>query len=231
MIKDYIDKTYIMNLDTRTDRWENIIKELKKIGISNYERFSSIKPNPADYPFEYINKLTLAGSDHHQFKVAALGSKLSHIEILKKARNIGYSQILMLEDDAEFRDDANEIFDTAMIEIEQNNINWDMLLLGFNHLNRPTKISDRLHKTNGSYTTHSYIIRKSIYDIVINNALLSGLELDRYYALEIHPIYQCYCIMPPLAWQMAGWSEVLQGPRTYEVLKVGGRKELIEGLI
>lgn len=39
-----IDKVFIINLEHRKDRRDQIIKELKRVGIENYEFFKAIKP-------------------------------------------------------------------------------------------------------------------------------------------------------------------------------------------
>ena len=39
-----IYKVYIINLEHRTDRKQQIISELSRVGITNYEFFKAIKP-------------------------------------------------------------------------------------------------------------------------------------------------------------------------------------------
>lgn len=77
----------IINLDSRPDRMEEILAELPKLGITEYERFSAIKGG-------------------------ALGCDKSHKECLK-----GEGTLLILEDDCVFDEGANEIFSRAVMQL------------------------------------------------------------------------------------------------------------------
>ena len=68
--KDYFDITYCINLDKRTDRWEQAQVEFKKIGIS-VRRVSAI--DGSLYP-EYAG-----------LKPGANGCRLSHLKVLNMA--------------------------------------------------------------------------------------------------------------------------------------------------
>jgi GR25 family glycosyltransferase involved in LPS biosynthesis len=67
-----IDKIYYINLDKRTDRLKEITEELKKMNLEAI-RFSAIS---------------------HQF--GAVGCSLSHLSILKHARENKFQNILIL---------------------------------------------------------------------------------------------------------------------------------------
>jgi len=216
MIQDVFKNIYIVNLDSRSDKWQAVKQELERIGITNYKRFSAIKPNLNDYPAEYYNRFTLAGADHEKYKIGSLGCKLSHIEIIKNARNNNLENILIFEDDVIFREDAQNIFDRAMNQMPND---WQMIYFSGHHRKPFKLIADNVAKIYATYTTHGYVIRNSLYDIIIEKALISGKELDVFYATEIHPFYNCYCIRPPILWQAAGFSDILQGYRNYKVLQ------------
>jgi len=79
-----INKTYVINLDSRKDRLQSIDKDLKKINLE-YERFSAcdgkkieIYSKDIDKYFDKNNKLT----------PGQIGCALSHIKIWEKAIKI-----------------------------------------------------------------------------------------------------------------------------------------------
>jgi glycosyl transferase family 25 len=217
MIDNFVDKTYIINLDERKDRWNAIQLQLQKIGLQNYERFPAYKPTLTDFPKTYYDRLTLAGVDHEKYKIAALGSKLSHTQIMRISLSKGYKKILILEDDAEFIDNFNELFENDINELEK--LKWDMFFLGANHKNKPISVSKHLLKLMGAYTTHAYIIKDIMMKKIINETLEMGNEFDVYYCDMIHSLGTSFCPKVPLAWQASGFSDVLGGIRSYNVLK------------
>ena len=221
MIKDYFKNIHIVNLDSRQDRWKEIIIEMKRVGIKRYKRFSAIKPNLAEIPKEYHDKLAVAGSDHEIYKIGAVGNKMSQNEIIKIARNSGFDNVVILEDDTVFRDNANHLIDLVMNQIKENNISWDMLYFCANPVFPSTfeMVNTNLARIRSAYTTSAYVVNSSVYDAIIDKVLTCGQENDVFYATQIHPHYNCYCIRPALAWQRAGWSDVLQGERDYKILK------------
>lgn len=217
MIENYIDKTYIINLDERTDRWNQIVAELLKVGIKNYERFSAIKPDRATIPKEAYRGMTLAGGNHDKYIAGTVGVRASHVEVMKEAQKTGYKQILILEDDVEFHSEANTIFDNAIRQAK--NIKWDMFFLGCNHKKPFDLINTNLARIKRAHAIHAYLVRDTLFDVIIKNVIPSGQEIDVYYYEQIHPNYVCLCTRPHIAWQRAGFSDLLQENRDYKVLR------------
>jgi glycosyl transferase, family 25 len=84
---------YIINLDSREDRVIEMASQLRRIGLSfEHERvirFAALRPSLADgFP-----------------SVGARGCFISHLEVLKAAKQAGWETILILEDDANFVND------------------------------------------------------------------------------------------------------------------------------
>lgn len=220
VLNNFVDKTYIINLDERKDRWETVQIELKKAGLFNYERFSAVKPLRKNLAEEEFNKMRLAGSDKEKYLIACCGVKRSHIEIMKIAKKNRYNKILILEDDVVFHKDTNIIFDKAIKQIEENKLDWDMLFLGAFHKTPFISLSENVCRITRSYAIHAYILKSTLYDFLIANAINSGKEIDVYYADLVIPKYNCLCVRPHIAWQRAGFSDILQGFRDYEVLRI-----------
>ena len=83
------DKIFIVNLPERIDRRKEISSELDWIGASNHakvEIFPAVKPTePGGFP-----------------SIGARGCFMSHLSILKRARDSGMQRILIMEDDLMF---------------------------------------------------------------------------------------------------------------------------------
>ena len=221
MIQDYLKHIYIVNLDQRKDRWEKLVVEMKRVGIKNYKRFSAFCPKLEDVPLEYYNKLAIAGADHTIYKIGAVGNKMSQNEIVKIAKKSSFNNVLVLEDDVEFTEHANQLIDTVMQQIKDHKINWDMLYFCANPVvpHKFEPVTENLAQIKAAYTTCAYVVNSSIYDVIIDKVLTCGQENDVFFATQIHPNYNCYCIRPSLAWQRAGFSDVLQGERDYTILR------------
>ena len=73
-INDILKNNYYINLEHRKDKNEINIKELKKIGINNPNRFNAIKKDNG-----------------------AIGCYMSHIEVLKKARENNWNYVTVLK--------------------------------------------------------------------------------------------------------------------------------------
>lgn len=217
----YFDRVFIINLDFRKDKWELVVPQLKSVGIDHYERFSAIRPEFKDICKEH--QKNLAARNHSDgtdetYVVGGMGCKLSHIEVIKLARERGYKKTLIFEDDIEFRQQSNRVLQAAIQQL-RSFPEWDMLYFTGNHGGRFKKVSPNLVKMHGSHSTVGYAISNSIYDYVIDNALKYAYHIDLFYKDKVHPKYNCYCIMPHLVWNTPGFSDIEQGYREYRVLK------------
>ena len=216
MIKDFVDHTFIVNLDERTDRWAQVQEELSKTDIPEYERFSAIKPSFDILVEEEYNNMRLAGRNKNLYRIAACGVKRSHIKIIQKAKKKLYKQILILEDDVVFDENANNIFQNAIVNLPEN---WSMFYLGGAHHKPYISISENLCQIQRTYAAHAYIVKENIYDIILEKSFNSGYEIDVFYANEIHPNFSCYCVRPHIAWQRAGFSNILNTNKNYTILR------------
>lgn len=90
------------------------------------------------------------------------GCKESHKKVIQHAKDNNLEYILVLEDDIVF--DVGRIQNMSPIHIPEN---FDMFYLGY-HINRGTRIGDKLLHIESSLTTHAYIIRNTVYDLFLN---------------------------------------------------------------
>jgi len=178
---------HIINLKHRRDRYEHIIEEVKKLPVHSYEVLEGIN---AISPKE--------------------GCLLAHQKCIEVAKSKQLPYILILEDDAVFTEDCQEVLLRAWEELQA--LEWDMLYLGAS-LQGPAYVSSpSLLKLTQAYTTHAYVINSSLYDTILN--LKFGSEIDVQYAglMQDYNVYMCD---PMIAYQAASHSDIEYGYRDY----------------
>ena len=196
-----IDKIMYINLDYRTDRKNEIENEFFKFDIKNYERFPAIK--------------NIRG---------ALGCTKSHLAIIKNAREKGYKNILILEDDFEFIVDKKLFYDQINKLFQ---INFDVCLLAYNTPNLYDSEFPFLYKIKDAQTTSGYIVNSHYYDTLIK---------QWEYAVEMFEktgnefLYTCdqswkilqgknnwYCFKIRIGKQRKSYSDIQQGISNYNI--------------
>ncbi|WP_208456547.1 glycosyltransferase family 25 protein [Burkholderia sp. BCC1644] len=110
------DRIYIINLRTRTDRRRQIVRELARAGFAHDDArirfFDAICPDvPDGFP-----------------GIGARGCYLSHLGVLREARDAGLANVLVLEDDAVF-EPALERCGAAMVDTLRLGA-WDFAYVG-----------------------------------------------------------------------------------------------------
>ena len=142
---DKIDKIYFINLDKRTDRRELIEEDLKKMNLAA-ERFVGI-------PFE----------------PGIVGCGKSHLAVMKKAKEQGLNNVLILEDDFTF------LFDRTTLDAYLNKFfedvgdDYDVCMLCCQNLVKkenesPQTYLHRIHKANNA---SAYLINGKYLDTII----------------------------------------------------------------
>ncbi len=211
----YFDKIFIINLDERTDRWNDIVNEFEKMGISpeKYERFSAIKPKFEDLPKEWYNKLVSPHRFIPQYIQATIGCKMSQYEVIKIAKNRGYKNVLICEDDICFTQSKEEtwnILKEAIKELPSDN-EWNMFYFSGNHIKSPEACGKKyLYLKKANLAAHEYCVNSNIFDYIIETMMQKGCELDNYYIDEIQQRQKTYTIKPGIVTQKPGYSDILR---------------------
>lgn len=145
---------YCMNLDSRTDRWEQVVKDFTRL--------------QAVMPIEIERVSAVAMPQRPQQGVTATFRK---IITMAKEKKLPY--VLILEDDL-------YVIDAERVKTCLNNApeDWDILLGGVYHYVPDKKHDDYWMKMRDFCSLHFIIIRDTIYDKVL---ALKGLSqhLDR----------------------------------------------------
>ena len=159
-----IYKIVYLNLEARKDRNEVMIREFEKYGIplEKVVRFNSI-------PFP---------------EFGTVGCGRSHLGALKLARENGWKNVLILEDDFEidvtkekFYEELDYFFNKF---IADGNKRWDVFMIGYNTNNPdhrteelPLSESDENRKRYGiiryAQSAGSYLVNGHYFDELINN--------------------------------------------------------------
>jgi len=202
-LNDYFDKIYCLNLDHRTDRWDNCRKKFEKLGI-NVERFSASGKEDAEV-INNFNRLKLKIPKEEDRKkkamitsVGAMGCLVSHINILRDARVKGYKRVLILEDDVIFIKDF-----LKKIKAIEYLKKWDLLYLGssqhsWSNINTNKAEKNGFYRSNRSCGTFAYAVNHTIYDKLIKS--FYGLEkpVDEYLCLYQKKSLNSFVLYPNL---------------------------------
>lgn len=209
------DKIFIINLDERKDRWSNVVKELQKMDIANYERFSAIKPMFNNIPSQYYNKLVSPHKYKVPYIIGSMGCKMSHYEIIKIAKQRNYSKILIFEDDISFKYDKEKTYELMNNVITRD---WHMLYLSANHRSMPSLLDNDIYKVNEALCTHAYALHKNSFNYLLETMMNIGCEIDNYYiyAMQQNDKVKCRCVYPNILTQISSYSDVLNRDVNYE---------------
>lgn len=214
-INDFFEKIYCINLDRRVDRWESSLKEFEKYEL-NVERFSAIDGNIDNYNLGHPFDNELAGA-------------ISHLNAIKKAKELKLKNVLILEDDVEFINNLNHLFPFF---IKQLPLDWDGLHFGGNHIGGLSNVTVNLAKMRRSYALHAYAINDKSYDVIINymetsinNVTQNGKKVIKtsvaadFFMADLHKNLNFYCFIPHLAWQKEDYSDIQKIKVNYFFLK------------
>jgi glycosyl transferase family 25 len=139
----YIDKIFYINLDKRTDRRNEIEEELLRFGLEG-ERYSAI----------YTPESGIVGCGY------------SHLNVLKLARDRGYNNVLILEDDFQFIVSKEE-FEEEMTRFFKCKKHYDVLMLSYIVQETAETEFPFLGKVLNGQTASGYLINKHYINILI----------------------------------------------------------------
>lgn len=131
-------KTYILNLQRRSDRWENFIKNTP---IKNYEKFIAIDGSKLQ-PNDQLQRI-FENNDYFM-REGMVGCALSHIKLCIHLLQSDYDFFLVLEDDVTFVPDFNEKLEHLIKSLPTD---WDLCYIG-HHLWPHNKTEEHFDKNN-----------------------------------------------------------------------------------
>ena len=189
---------YVINLDHRTDRLEEITKELEGL---KFKRFPAIKTTPG-----------------------IIGCGLSHLAVLKEARELGLKEVLIFEDDFTFSESKEYCWKT--VEEFLKNETYDVVMLGYN-MQKSAPYKPGLLKVLEAQTASAYIVNHRFYDKLINlfeeaMPLLQSTGKHWVYANDqvwkkLQPGADWFAFEPRMGYQRASFSDNSQKYEDYRV--------------
>ncbi len=173
-----------INLDRRPERWDQMQSKFQRCGIEGVERFAAVDGQKTIVPANWADS------------PGAYGCLRSHLEIVTKARQLGWSSVLIFEDDAAFDPQLAEKFKTYFAQVPSD---WDMLHFGANHMAAPFPVSDNVVRIQSANSTFTYALNHTVFDafIELNNRALTAVDLNN---RTLQTDHACYCFTPHLAW-------------------------------
>jgi len=192
---DVFGGVYVVNLDRRTDRLKEFIEQMDSVGLP-FQRFSAIETKPG-----------------------VVGCGMSHLSILKDARRLGLKNVLIFEDDFNFKNP--EIFWSRISEFFAKNIEFDVLMLAY-AIQKSEPYSEGLLKVLEAQTASAYVVNESFYDklIAVNEeavSLLSSTGQHWKYAVDqawkkLQPNACWFAVEPRLGYQRASATDTGMTP-------------------
>lgn len=189
-LNEFFDEIYCINLDRRTDRWEEVQAELSKWNI-HAKRISAVDGE------------TLAPHPDQIISANEMGCVKSHLSILEEMSRKKYDKVLILEDDILFIRDPHK--QTKIIS-EYLPDKWDMLYLGGNQV-KPLIKQGSIWKCTRTFTTCAYGITREFGEHILATIRPHSRQIDVVYA-NTHPRGNSFSISPGCCTQKAGFSDI-----------------------
>jgi glycosyl transferase family 25 len=196
MSSNLINHIFYINLEKRGDRKKHIEEQLKK------------------YDLEFLSERYEAINTPHS---GIIGCSFSHLNVLKLARERGYKNVLILEDDFEFVVSKEE-FENTITEFFNSQIKYDVLMISY-IIQKSEDVAEYpfIKKIIDGQTAAGYIVSCDYYDTLIKlyeetTVLLEKTNAHWLYANDIcwkklQPEGNWYFTTQPLGRQRADYSD------------------------
>lgn len=169
---------YVINLDSSSNKWDALQDRAKDIKSLNLIRFPAIQYSPG-----------------------FVGCYLSHLALVRFAKDNNLPFILVLEDDATFEKDFDLRFNEALQWLQSNP--WDLFHGGYLYVQPLEKINKQLIRIKGCSTTHFIMYNASVYDVFLKSEVVQAVDRWTY----LTPLNKI-AIYPMLSKQLAGYSDI-----------------------
>lgn len=161
--------------------------------INRPERRQKFIDHWKNYPYQFFTAIPHANPVRGCFE--------SHISCIKYAKEQGWKNVLILEDDAQ-------------IVLDLNNVpkfpdNWEMVYLGglCIHIKNWGELNND-YVSGVVFACHAYVINSNIFDEILTKSETYNGPVDAFYAEQIHQTHNTYMIKTSHIVQEAGWSDI-----------------------
>lgn len=200
-LNSYFDKIYCINLMRRPDRWAEMEAMFENFSIEDVKRIEAVD---GDQLTQFYNPIT-------KNEAACI---MSTMLVFDDAIKNGHSQILIMEDDAEFMTaELNEY----LLAIPDD---WDAIYFGGNHMHegKPDMVNDKVARIRKTYTSHCIGFRNNndFFRTILNTIKPYKKQVDVYY-IDLQKTHNIYCFNPAVVTQRPSFSDITKtesGPRS-----------------
>jgi hypothetical protein len=190
------DRVVVVNLKRRPDRLESFRAQLEKHGwpFKEPDVFEAVDGYAVSPPPDWLPR--------HR---GAWGCLQSHRQILERAMADGVKSLLVLEDDLCIRGGVEEFFEKVPGD-------WDQLMLGGQHMQKPPQVSQGVVRCLNTQRTHAYAVRgRFINDLYATwHTIVTPVHCDHIMG-PMQSRYKVYAPEPFLFGQAEGASDVMPG--------------------
>jgi len=198
---------YVINLESRPDRWKSINRDWN--GVFTFTKVPAVSASPG-----------------------WIGCGLSHVKAVEEAKARGDPYVLVWEDDctpfhhtpAQVRDLWNEVLYKLSIHKDQ----WDIVTGGTTVVDQGATFNQGLSTRNVKvydlpfgFTTHWVLYNSSAYDKMIEWKNIQSPQIDVY----IYQQFRVKVVIPFLAAQASGYSNIQGGVLNYNDLFVAAERQ------
>jgi hypothetical protein len=221
------DRVQVINLARRPERWQSFLRGVQQVQGWPWvvERFQAIDGAVVPPP-----KLWEGSAGN-----GAFGCWASHVRILMDAIADGVQTLAVFEDDAAFMPDFADRFIRFWKSLPDD---WDGLLLGCQHVDKPIPVNDEVVRAMGPQRTHALVYRPRWMKGFLREILSWNSHID-WKMQEIAPQFKLYAPTVPLVIQDFGNSDIdgrvhakrgWHGKRIPHVLHLTCPREVMEEL-
>ncbi len=191
---EQIDMVYFINLDSRSDRKESVLAELRRLGV----------------PDSRITRIP--GVVH---KYGALGCTKSHINALRDAMTRGLRNCVILEDDFVLKPSGPRVLD-VLGRFFRCSIRWDVVMLSAFVRESTATSFDFLARTTNAQTTAGYMVNRCFFATLLANfeesergfvPKVAEFCIDQHWKTLQHTAHW-YVFRPVIGYQADGYSDI-----------------------
>ena len=195
-----VDHIYVINLDRRKDRWDDVKKKMKQHKLE-IERFPAVDGNNIDHPKKNPMKISLKWWNKY-----ALGLVRTLRKVIVDARDKGYEKIIIFEDDIILDKNFNKLLKKYMKLLPEK---WDIVQLSGGNHRKPLKyVNDNLFRTKNTLGTYAMLIHSRCFEDFIRIAEWELGPADDMLRL-LQKRGNCYMFYPGIVTPKAGFSDIM----------------------
>lgn len=204
MLNDKFERIYCINLDKRTDRWQEASSLFERFGVK-VQRVSGMEDQK---PWN--------------------GLRNTVIRIFENAIRHGYESILIFEDDVDWGEDFEERLNSCWESLPED---WDMFYFSAAHQQWPKQYNEKLFKLSWSTAAHAIAFKSKCFNVVLESLKTQVYAIDVVYS-KLQPLLNAYSCIEPIAWQRRSFSDIEGTEKWYPYLKdVNFYQRYMDGLV